>query len=58
MPQEKEFEANLVDPSEDDGGSKLVDPSEDEGGASAAEQAQEGEIAEPGAMKDGDGPNW
>lgn len=58
MPQENEFEANLVDPSEDDGGSKLVDPSEDEGTASAAEQGQEGEIAAPNAMRDGDGPNW
>ena len=55
MPQEKEFESNLVDPSED--GGSLVDPSEDEGTASAAEQGQEGDIAEPNASQ-GDGPNW
>ena len=56
MPQDKEFESNLVDPSED--GGNMVDPSEDEGMASAAEQSQEGEIAEPPIMRDGDGPNF
>ena len=54
MPQEKEFEANLVDPSED--GGKLVDPSEDGDPAQAASSAEE-EVSEP-ALKDGDGPNW
>ena len=52
MPQDREFEANLVDPSEDDGGGKLVDPSEDGGQASLAEQGQVGETS----LK-GDGPN-
>ena len=53
MPQENEFEANLVDPSED--GGNLVDPSEDGGQASLADQGEGGDVGD--ARLQGDGPN-
>lgn len=55
MPQEKEFEANRVDPSENPG-DDVVDPSEDGSPAnvSSTQQADEN-IVDPGG--EGDGPN-
>ncbi len=56
MPQENKFEANLVDPSEDDGGSKwLTRPRTGDGLCGGAEE-EASRRAE--AIRDGDGPNW
>ena len=55
MPQDKESEANLVDPSEDNG--EWVDPSEDGGMASASSLEQSDEEMGDPSLRRGDGPN-